>query len=198
MLIIGITGPTGAGKSSVCEFIKSNYNAEIIDADKVVRELQDNKKSDYYLAIRKAFGGRIFANNGFINRRALASIIFVTEPEKKIVLDELTAMYVVPEIKRRAIEASKKDLDYIIVDAPTLIENNMQAMFDKIIVVTANKKDRLNRICKRDDISKDYGEARLEAQQDDGFYEKYADFVILNEGKNLEDKVRTVFEEIGR
>ena len=49
MITIGVTGPTGAGKSSVCEFIKNNYNAEIIDADKVAKELQDNKASDYYL-----------------------------------------------------------------------------------------------------------------------------------------------------
>lgn len=198
MLIVGITGPTGAGKSSVCEFIKNNYKAEIIDADKVVKELQDDKKSDYYWAIRKAFGGRVLFNNGFISREGLALIVFLQEPEKKQVLDELTSKYVVPEINRRVELAKQKELDYIIVDAPTLIENNMQDMFDKIIVVTANPKIRLRRICKRDNIIKEFAESRMEAQPDEEFYLKYADFVISNDNSDLDSKVRTIFEEIGR
>lgn len=196
MLTIGITGPTGAGKSSVCEFIKNNYNARVIDADKVVKELQDNK-TEYYTEIRKTFGEEVLFNNGLINRRALAHIVFFDE-EKKKQLDKLTAQYVGDEIKKE-IEALKgKNLDYIIVDAPTLIETGMQAIFDKIIVVIANEKDRLERICKRDDISEDYAKLRMQAQKEDEFYTKYADFVISNEDKVLEDKVRTVFEEMGR
>lgn len=196
MVIIGITGPTGAGKSSVCEVIKSKYKAEIIDADKVARELQDNK-TEYYTEIIKTFGEEILFDNGFINRSALAQIVFFDE-EKKKQLDMLTSKYVCNEIKNR-IEVLKKDnLDYIIVDAPTLIETGMQTMFDKIIVVIAKEDDRLIRICKRDDISKEYAELRMQAQKENEFYTKYADFVILNEDKTLEDKVRTVFEEIGR
>lgn len=196
MLIIGITGPTGAGKSSVCEFIKNNYNARVIDADKVVKELQDNK-TEYYTEIIKAFGAEILSNNGFINRSALAHIVFF-DKEKKKQLDMLTSKYVCSEIKDR-IEVLKKDnLDYIIVDAPTLIETGMQSMFDKIIVVIAKEEDRLARICERDDISKEYAGLRMQAQKENEFYTKYADFVILNEDKTLEDKVRTVFEKIGR
>lgn len=198
MITIGITGQTGAGKSRVCEIIKNNYKAEIINADEVVKELQDDKKSDYYLEIKKNFGGRVLFNNGFINRKSLAFIVFVQEPEKKQVLDELTEKYVVPEISRRIEVAKQKGLDYIIVDAPTLIENNMQSMFDKIIVVTASEKTRLKRICKRDNIIKENAEARMEAQKDEQFYLEYADFVIINENKDLESKVKTVFEEMGR
>lgn len=197
MLIIGITGPTGAGKSSVCEFIKNNYNAEIIDADKVVKELQNDKQSSYYLAIREIFGSDVLDNNDFINRKTLAHIAFA-DINKKDKLNELTKRYVVSDIKERIQILSQTGLDYIIVDAPTLIENGMQSMFNKIIAVIAKKEDRLKRICKRDDISEEYATLRMQAQKENEFYTKYADFVITNEDKDLESKIRTVFEEMGR
>lgn len=197
MLIIGITGPTGAGKSSVCEFIKNNYNAEIIDADKVVKELQNDKQSSYYLAIREIFGSDVLDNNDFINRKALAHIAFA-DINKKDKLNELTKRYVVSDIKERIQILKQTGLDYIIVDAPTLIENGMQSMFDKIIAVIAKEEDRLKRICKRDDISEEYATLRMQAQKENEFYTKYADFVITNEDKDLESKIRTVFEEMGR
>lgn len=197
MLIIGITGPTGAGKSSVCEFIKNNYNAEIIDADKVVKELQNDKQSSYYLAIREIFGSDVLDNNDFINRKALAHIAFA-DINKKDKLNELTKRYVVSDIKERIQILRQTGLDYIIVDAPTLIENGMQSMFDKIIAVIAKEEDRLKRICKRDDISEEYATLRMQAQKENEFYTKYADFVITNEDKDLESKIRTVFEEMGR
>lgn len=197
MLIIGITGPTGAGKSSVCEFIKNNYNAEIIDADKVVKELQNDKQSSYYLAIREIFGSDVLDNNDFINRKTLAHIAFA-DINKKDKLNELTKRYVVSDIKERIQILSQTGLDYIIVDAPTLIENGMQSMFDKIIAVIAKEEDRLKRICKRDDISEEYATLRMQAQKENEFYTKYADFVITNEDKDLESKIRTVFEEMGR
>lgn len=197
MLIIGITGPTGAGKSSICEFIKNNYNAEIIDADKVVKELQDDKQSPYYLAIREIFGSDVLDNNDFIDRKTLAHIAFA-DINKKDKLNELTKRYVVSDIKERIQILRQTGLDYIIVDAPTLIENGMQSMFDKIIAVIAKKEDRLKRICKRDDISEEYATLRMQVQKENEFYTKYADFVITNEDKDLESKVRTVFEEMGR
>lgn len=197
MLIIGITGPTGAGKSSICEFIKNNYNAEIIDADKVVKELQDDKQSPYYLAIREIFGSDVLDNNDFINRKTLAHIAFA-DINKKDKLNELTKRYIVSDIKERIQILRQTGLDYIIVDAPTLIENGMQSMFDKIIAVIAKKEDRLKRICKRDDISEEYATLRMQVQKENEFYTKYADFVITNEDKDLESKVRTVFEEMGR
>lgn len=197
MITIGVTGPTGAGKSSVCEFIKNNYNSEIIDADKVAKELQDNKESDYYLAIREIFENDVLDNNGFINRKSLAHIAFA-DTDKKDKLDKLTKRYVVSEIEKRIESLKKIGLDYIIVDAPTLIENGMQAMFDKIIVVIAKKENRFKRICKRDDISEEYATLRMQVQKENEFYTEHADFVITNEDKDLESKVRTVFEEMGR
>ena len=99
MKILGVTGNSGSGKSSVCNIIKKINNTEIIDADKIVRELQDNK-SIYYQKIVQTFGQEILLDNGLINRKILAEKIFTDKTEKEK-LDKLTFKYVVDEIRNR-------------------------------------------------------------------------------------------------
>lgn len=196
MKILGITGSSGSGKSLVCDIISKFYNVEIINADKVVKELQDSK-SEYYRKIVETFGKDILLDNGLINRKALAEIIFSDNLEKEK-LDKLTFKYVVDEIKNRLETLKQRELDYIIVDAPTLIEANMMDMFDKIIVVIANEENKIDRICKRDGITKELAIKRLKAQNENSFYEKYADFVITNDDNNIENKVKEILEKLGR
>ena len=196
MKVLGITGSSGSGKSSVCNIIKKMHNIEIIDADKVVKELQDNKTT-YYEKIVESFGQEILLDNELINRKILAEKIFADENEKEK-LDKLTFKYVVDEIRNRIEALRIENLEYIVVDAPTLIEANMMDMFDKIIVVTAEESIKLDRICKRDEISKEQAIKRLMSQHDDSFYIKYADFIISNDDENIENKVKAVLEEIER
>ena len=184
MKILGVTGNSGSGKSSVCNIIKKINNTEIIDADKIVRELQDNK-TIYYQKIVQTFGQEILLDNGLINRKILAEKIFTDKTEKEK-LDKLTFKYVVDEIRNRIETLKTTNVDYIVVDAPTLIEANMIKMFDKIIVVTAEENIKINRICKRDEISRKQAIERLMSQNDDNFYKKYADFIILNNDENIE------------
>lgn len=98
MKVLGVTGSSGAGKSTVCKLIKKMYNTEVIDADKIVKELQDNK-TIYYEKIVETFGQEILLDNGLINRKILAEKIFTDKFEKEK-LDKLTFRYVVAEIKR--------------------------------------------------------------------------------------------------
>lgn len=196
MKILGITGSSGSGKSTVCQIIKENYKSEIIDADKVVKELQNNK-TEYYEKIVQIFGKEILLENGLINRKKLSEIIFTNSSEKDKI-DKLTFYYVVNEIKRRIEISSQKDLEYIIVDAPTLLEAGMVDMFDKIIVVVANKENKINRICIRDEISREEAINRLKSQKEDEFYLSKADFVITNDNDKIEEKVKEIFKEIGR
>lgn len=196
MKILGVTGSSGSGKSSVCDIIKKMNNTEIIDADKIVRELQDNK-TIYYQKIVQTFGQEILLDNGLINRKILAEKIFTDKTEKEK-LDKLTFKYVVDEIRNRIETLKATNVDYIVVDAPTLIEANMIKMFDKIIVVTAEENIKINRICKRDEISRKQAIERLMSQNDDNFYKKYADFIILNNDENIENKVKVILEKIER
>lgn len=196
MKIIGITGSSGSGKSSACRIIKKRRNTKIIDADEIAKELQDNK-TIYYEKIVEAFGKDILLDNGSINRKKLANIIFSNLVEKEK-LDKLTFKYVVEEIKTRIELLKKQDLNYIVVDAPTLIEAGMLDMFDIIIVVKSNEKNKIDRICKRDEITVKEAQKRLASQKSDEFYEAYANFVISNDDENIENKVTEVLERVER
>lgn len=99
MKIVGITGSSGSGKSTVCECIKKLCHAQLIDADKVAKELQDNK-TEYYKKIVETFGKDILFENGLIDRKRLGKIVFSSETQKAK-LDKLTARYVADEIKRQ-------------------------------------------------------------------------------------------------
>lgn len=196
MKILGVTGSSGSGKSSICKIIQNTHRAEVLDADKIVKELQDNK-TRYYKKIVETFGKEILLDNKNINRKLLAEKIFTNRSEKAKI-DKITFEYVVPEIKKRIEKLSKKNLEYIIVDAPILIEANMMNMFDKIIVVVAKRNTKVNRICKRDGISKDLALKRLMSQKSDRFYKSYADFVIINDDEEIVNKVKIILEKIER
>lgn len=196
MKIIGITGSSGSGKSSVCKVIKKIRRAEIIDADEIAKELQDNK-TKYYEKTVETFGEDILLDNGYINRKKLANIIFSDLLEKEK-LDKLTFKYVVEEIQNRIELLEKQDSNYIVVDAPTLIEAGMLDMFDIIIVVTSKENNKIDRICKRDGITVKEAQKRLTSQKNDEFYESYANFVISNDDENVENKVKEILESIER
>lgn len=194
MKIIGITGSSGSGKSSVCVLMANNAKVKIIDADKIAKDLQD-RKTEYYQKIVETFGQDILDENKNIIRKKLAEIIFENSNEKSK-LDKLTFKYVVDEIKKQIEIYKKENLDYIIVDAPTLIEANMNDMFDYIITVVAKKKNKINRICKRDNISRRLANKRLEAQKDDEFYKVHANFVIENNDENINKKVKEILQKM--
>lgn len=196
MKIIGITGSSGSGKSSVCKIIKKIRRAEIIDADEIAKELQDNKAT-YYEKIVETFGKDILLDNGYINRKKLANIIFSNLVEKEK-LDKLTFKYVVEEIKNRIELLKKQDSNYIVVDAPTLIEAGMLDMFDIIIVVKSKENNKIDRICKRDGITIKEAQKRLASQKSDEFYEAYANFVISNDDEDIENKAKEILESIER
>ena len=97
MKIIGITGNSGSGKSTISKLISKNYEAKIIDADKIAKEMTKNN-GEYLQAIRQAFGNDVIKNNE-LDRKKLADIVFLNRAEKEK-LDGLTFEYVVEEIKK--------------------------------------------------------------------------------------------------
>lgn len=97
MKIIGITGNSGSGKSTISKLISKNYEAKIIDADKIAKEMAKNN-GEYLQAIRQAFGNDVIKNNE-LDRKKLADIVFFNRAEKEK-LDGLTFEYVVEEIKK--------------------------------------------------------------------------------------------------
>ena len=191
-MIIGITGNSGSGKTSISKLLKEKLSADIINADEVVKEMS-MPGAVYYNEIIKAFGEDILLENGEINKSKLADIIF-KDNEKRDVLNSLTFKYIVKEIKTRV--ASSKN-EVVIIDAPLLIESKLNEMCDIVISVIADKDTKIKRICKRDNIDEETALDRINAQPENEFYIKNSNLVVMNNNNsNLEKQVEGIKELI--
>ncbi len=192
MKIIGITGTSGAGKTTVSNIIKQKYNAKIIDADKIAKELS-KPGSEYYNEIVECFGTDILQNVGValqgdpqIDRKKLANIIFYDDSKRKK-LNKITEKYVVKKINETIEEYSK--LDYmIILDVPLLFESGLNQKCDITIGVIADQNLKIERICKRDNITKEIAIKRINALKGDEFLIENCTYIITNEGDREEVK----------
>lgn len=188
-MIIGITGSSGSGKTSISKLLCKELNADIINADEIVREMSMPGEV-YYNEIIKTFGKDILLENGEINKPKLADIIFNSN-EKRDVLNLLTFKYVVDEIKTTA-DSSKSEI--IVIDAPLLIESKLNEICDIVISVIADENIKLQRICVRDSIDENTALNRINAQPKNEFYIKNSNLVIINNKSDLQKQVQGIKE----
>ena len=187
-ITIGLTGPTGAGKSSAAKLCES-FCLNHIDCDKLARKAVE-KGSDGLHALVKAFGNDILNPDETLNRKKLASIAFATK-EKTQLLNDTTF----PFIKQLVLKATEKG--NTLLDAPTLFESGLDNICFKTIAVLCDKQTRLNRIIKRDNLTEEQAVTRMNAGKDDAFYIENADYIIYNnngEGEFLKQFELTLTE----
>lgn len=181
MKIIGITGSSGSGKSTVCEILKEKYNVKIIDADKIAKELL-KVGTEYYKDVVSKFGTEITNNVGEIDRKKLANLIYNDDTKRKM-LNNSTFYYVVEEIKTRVKETNNID---IIIDAPLLFESKLDNICNLTIGVISKESVQIDRIVKRDSITKEQACRRLKAQQTNEFYISKCTEIISNDNEYIE------------
>ena len=174
MKIIGLTGPTGAGKSNLTETAQ-NLGFKVIDCDKVARQAVV-KDSEGLKALVKVFGTDILLENGELNRKALARKAFATL-EQTETLNKTLFPFITELVEKEF------DSDLILLDAPTLIESGLNKKCDKVIGVWADPEIRLKRICERDGLSLEDAKIRLNAGKDESFYKENTDILIYNNGE---------------
>jgi len=170
--IIGLTGPTGSGKSSLTEIAEKN-GYTVIDCDKLARKAVE-KGTNGLKAVAEVFGADILNIDGSLNRKKLAEKAFSTTENT-----ELLNKTIFPFI----IELTEKELmkyDKILLDAPTLFESGLDSVCTKTIVVLANRSKRFQRILVRDNLDEKSATLRLNAGKNDSFYTERADFVLYN------------------
>ena len=158
--IIGITGGIASGKSTVTEFLRQK-GFQVVDADVVVHQLQ-KPDGRLYQVLVEHFGEKILIENGELNRPLLASLIFSNPEEQEwskrtqgeIIREELAAL--------RNQFAQTEALFFM--DIPLLFEQNYASWFDETWLVYVNRNVQLERLTKRDQISKEAAESRLNSQ----------------------------------
>ena len=158
--IIGITGGIASGKSTVTNFLR-HKGFEVVDADALVHQLQ-KPGGRLYQVLVKHFGEKILLENGELNRHLLASLIFSNPEEQEwskrtqgeIIREELAAL--------RNQFAQTEALFFM--DIPLLFEQNYASWFDETWLVYVNRDCQLERLMKRDQISKEAAESRLNSQ----------------------------------
>jgi dephospho-CoA kinase len=180
MRIIGVTGPSGAGKGAVSEYMKTAHGFKVIDADKVYHSII-SAPSDCVKELANNFGGDILNENGGVDRKALSKLVFGKDnKERLLLLNKITHKYVISEINRLIGEYSASDAAVCVIDAPLLIEAGIDEMCDYVIAVTAPKELRAERIAARDGIDYESALLRINSQKPDSFYEEKCDFPIQN------------------
>ncbi len=198
MKIIGITGNSGSGKSYVSEFIKKYYleqniKAEIIDADQVAKSMQ-NSESEYMRAIVREFGEDIL-EEGKLNRKKLAKIVFSNNQEKEK-LDRITQKYVVANIKEQIKSYREQGMVIIVIDVPLLFESGLNQECTITVGVIAKKEKKIERICKRDNITIEEAELRLNSQPNDEYYRNNCDYIIENDAIENETTQKAIYNTI--
>ena len=193
-MIIGITGSSGAGKSTVCEYLENEYKVKVINADKIARKLS-KKGTSYTIDIIKIFGKNIVDEEGELKRKKLAEIIY-SNPKKREELNNCTFKYIIKEIEKRL---NKIDNDTTkIIDAPLLFESKLNEKCDKVIGVVAKREVQIDRIVARDDIDYDQAEKRLAAQQTNEFYIAHCDDIVENNSLlGFEQDVEKIMQKYG-
>ena len=191
MTVIGLTGGTGAGKGCVCS-IFSKYGIDSIDTDKTSREVCC-AGSPCLKELVSNFGNDILNPDRSLNRKKLAKIAFASESNHKT-LNSITHKYILEQVRLWLDGQKKQNKLAAIVDAPLLFESGFDKECDVIISVQAPASVRVDRIIKRDGITLDEANARLNKQQRDSFYTDRSDYVITNSGEldGLEAQIKSI------
>ena len=193
--IIGLTGQTGAGKSTVRDILQSK-GAAVIDADSVAHDITD-KNLDCIYDIVNRFSCLVLDEKGKINRKALGKRVF-SDPKELAALNKIIFPYILDAIEHKVLGYIAKGHENIVIDGATVIESGCAKMCDVLVSVVAEEGVRAERIIKRDNLTGTEAARRIAAQKPEAYFAENTDFVIENNGTKaeLEQKVNAVLKNM--
>ena len=194
MLLVGLTGGIGSGKSTVARLLEKR-GAVVFDADLLAREAVE-PGTPGHAAVIERFGADVLAPGGELDREALASIVFA-DPAARRDLEQI----VHPEVRRLFAEGSEayRDTDRVVVfSAPLLIETGMHTAFEVLVVVSATVATQIERLMRQRGMSEPSIRARIDAQAPLEDKAAAADILVDNEGslEELEGQVEQLWNDL--
>ena len=174
---IGITGPTGAGKTTALQALVE-LDAHIIDADAVYHALLESSAT-LRAELTARFGPSILDGEGRVNRKALGGVVF-GDPAALAELNAITHRFILAEIDRQAAGAEEQGRSAVAIDAIALIESGVAESCDAVVGILAPRAVRIRRIMAREGIPEGYATKRVDAQQPEEFYRRNCGYILEN------------------
>jgi len=196
VMLLAVTGGIATGKSTISRIL-GELGAPLIDFDLLARQVVEPGKTAWK-EIVDYFGKGVVKDDGRIDRKRLSEIVF-QDVEKRKKLEGMTHPRIFEEFDRQVKEIASSDPDAIIqAGIPLLIELNLQHQFDKVLLVYAPQQTQIDRLMKRDRISREAAKNILKAQMPIDEKLRLSDFVIHNEGSLEETRkqVEAVWQEL--
>jgi len=173
---VGLTGGIGAGKSTVADMF-SKLGAVVIRSDELARQVIEPNTPGFQKVLSR-FGNQILQENGSIDRQKLAQIVF---NDKNALKDLEDIIHPLVRSKTHELIDSQTQETIVVNEVPLLLEKNMNSLYDFLVIVVSNEKNRLNRLLKRG-ISEEEAKKRILLQVSDEQRKSAADFLISNDG----------------
>ncbi|MGP6151150.1 dephospho-CoA kinase [Priestia flexa] len=188
-IVVGLTGGIASGKSTVSAIFRE-MNIPVIDADQIAKEVVQNGRVAYSKIV-EVFGKEILQEDLEINRAALGQIIFHNEQERQK-LNSIVHPEVRSEMLKQKEQLIAEQYQLVVLDIPLLFESKLTYLVDQVIVVHVNELVQLERLQKRNNLSKEDALARIKSQLPLTEKAKMADFIIDNNGSIDETKEQVI------
>ena len=192
MIKIGLTGGIGTGKSTVSNILKSE-KFKVIDADNIAKEVLE-KNPQILEMVRVQFGSGFFDWRGEFRRKEFGNHIF-RFPKQRVKYESIIMPYIKQAIEENIKIYENKGEKIVIIDAPTLIENNMHEEMDYIILVYADNSVQIQRVMNRDKLTKVEAVSRINSLMSMEEKKEHANIIIDN-NTDLIDTQKQVYDLI--
>lgn len=196
MIVIGITGGIGSGKSTVMDILEKRYGVRLIAADSLGHKSME-KGCDTYREMVREFGVGILSDNGEIDKRRLSDILFSDEDMLQI-QNGIVHPFVRNEIERQLNEWENSGERIAAVESAILVEAGCGGRCDEIWLVTAGTEVRVKRLTESRGYTREMAERIMRRQKSDGQYAENCDRIIYNDGnmKNLYKQLEKCIEQL--
>jgi dephospho-CoA kinase len=188
MLKVGLTGSIAVGKSFVVSVLR-DLGCATFDADKIAHTVMEPGREAFDDIVRD-FGRAVLGEDGSVDRAKLGAIVFA-DSERRRRLNEIVHPRVITEQNRLLAEVERKNPEgIVIVDAALMIESGGYKRFDKLIVVFCSSETQIERLMKRNNVTREEAELRVAAQMPSEEKRRYADYEIDTSGTQEETRAR--------
>jgi dephospho-CoA kinase len=196
MKVIGLTGNIASGKSAVASMLE-DLGAKVIDADDIARKVVEPNEPAWR-EIVDTFGQDILNPNETINRKKLGEIIF-NDNEKRKILNDITHPKIIQKVRERVETYKNENVEVVIIEAALIVEKGgLKDLIEKLIVVSSDEESQIERLTKRNSLSKEEALSRIYSQMPTSEKALHGDYIIDNSGtiKNTQNQVNNIWLEI--